>query len=191
MPSSRESSRPREQTLTYYVSCIYKRFLYHYHHLRSHRTFWRVLWNLRTARSKGWEEEAFTIDSPLVKGGPHFWIMHLWLENKFPWLSHIATSEKLWSRKQKVHGRVLTVPGSNHLNLAKLLSIKCEAENKVTFKRSPTENYYQQPRHNFFFLATPRGMQDLSSGPRIKPIPVTLEAWSLNHWTTREVPAQT
>ena len=111
VPSSRGSSRPREQTLTYYVSCIYKRFLYHYHPLRSHRTFWRVLWNLRTAHSKGWEEEAFTIDSSLVKGGPHFWIMHLWLENKFPWLSHIATSEKLWSRKQKVNGRVLTVPG--------------------------------------------------------------------------------
>ena len=24
--------------------------------------------------------------------------------------------------------------------------------------------------------------------PRIKPTPVALEAWSLNHWTTREVP---
>ena len=55
-----------------------------------------------------------------------------------PMVSHIATSEKLWSGKQEVHGRVLTVLGSNHLNLAKLLSIRCEAENKVTFKRSPT-----------------------------------------------------
>ena len=55
-----------------------------------------------------------------------------------PMVSHIATSEKLWSGKQEVYGRVLTVLGSNHLNLAKLLSIRCEAENKVTFKRSPT-----------------------------------------------------
>ena len=137
-PPSRGSSRPRERTLTCYVSCIYRQFLYHYRHLGSHWTFWRVLGNLRTAHSKGWEEEAFTIDSPLVTGCPHFRIMHLWLENKFLWVSHVATSEKLWSRKQEVHGRVLTVPGSNHLNLAKLLSIRREAENKVTFKKSPT-----------------------------------------------------
>ena len=34
----------------------------------------------------------------------------------------------------------------------------------------------------------PRGTQDLSSRPGIEPAPPALEAWSLNHWTTREVP---
>ena len=32
-------------------------------------------------------------------------------------------------------------------------------------------------------------MWDLSSPrPGIEPVPPELEAWSLNHWTTREVP---
>ena len=38
------------------------------------------------------------------------------------------------------------------------------------------------------FLAVLRGMQDLSSQPKIKPEPLAVEAGSLNHWTAREVP---
>ena len=41
---------------------------------------------------------------------------------------------------------------------------------------------------NFFFLATPCGMWDLSSQTRDQPRPHALEVKSLNHWTTREVP---
>ena len=41
------------------------------------------------------------------------------------------------------------------------------------------------------FLAVLRGMWDLSSPTRdqIKPMPTAVEAWSLNHWTAREVPS--
>ena len=35
MPSSRESSQPRDQTCISYVSCICRRVLYHYHRLES------------------------------------------------------------------------------------------------------------------------------------------------------------
>jgi len=35
MPSSRGSSRPRDQTYVSYVSCIGRQVLYHYHHLGS------------------------------------------------------------------------------------------------------------------------------------------------------------
>ena len=38
----------------------------------------------------------------------------------------------------------------------------------------------------FFFLAAPCGTQNLSS-PGIQPVPPSMEAWSLNHWTIREV----
>ena len=31
-------------------------------------------------------------------------------------------------------------------------------------------------------------MWDLSSPPVLKPLPPAVEAWSLNHWTAREVP---
>ena len=34
----------------------------------------------------------------------------------------------------------------------------------------------------------PRGMWDLSSPPRTEPMSPAPEVWSLNHWTTREVP---
>ena len=37
------------------------------------------------------------------------------------------------------------------------------------------------------FLAAPGGMWDLNSPPRIQPAPPVFEAWSLNHWITREV----
>ena len=40
----------------------------------------------------------------------------------------------------------------------------------------------------FFFLGRLHCVWDLSSPTRIKPVPPTVEAWSLNHWTTREVP---
>ena len=40
----------------------------------------------------------------------------------------------------------------------------------------------------FVFLAAPCSMWDLSSRPGIEPAPHALEAWSLNHWTSREVP---
>ena len=33
-------------------------------------------------------------------------------------------------------------------------------------------------------------MRILVPRPAIEPIPTVLEAWSLNHWTTREVPKQ-
>ena len=38
----------------------------------------------------------------------------------------------------------------------------------------------------FLFLAALRGMQDLSSLTRDKPVPPSVEAQSLNHWTARE-----
>ena len=34
-------------------------------------------------------------------------------------------------------------------------------------------------------------LQDLSSQSGIEPVPPALGAWSLNHWTTREVPSHT
>ena len=40
---------------------------------------------------------------------------------------------------------------------------------------------------NIYFLAKLHGMWDLSSLLGIKPMPLVLEVWSLNHWTTREV----
>ena len=41
----------------------------------------------------------------------------------------------------------------------------------------------------FFFFAALHSLWDLSSQPGIiKPMSFALEAWSLNHWTTREVP---
>ena len=40
---------------------------------------------------------------------------------------------------------------------------------------------------NIYFLAMLHGMWDLSSLLGIKPMPLVLEVWSLNHWTTREV----
>ena len=40
----------------------------------------------------------------------------------------------------------------------------------------------------FFFFATPCGMRDLSSQTRDQPHAPSVEAWSLNHWTAKEVP---
>ena len=40
----------------------------------------------------------------------------------------------------------------------------------------------------FFFLAVQSGMQNLSSRQVIELVSPEVEAWSLNHWTTREVP---
>ena len=39
-----------------------------------------------------------------------------------------------------------------------------------------------------FFLAALQGIWDLSSQEGIESMPPALEAWNLNHWTTREVP---
>ena len=43
----------------------------------------------------------------------------------------------------------------------------------------------------FFFLAALCGMWDLSSPPRDLTCAPVGEAWSLNHWTSREVPTPT
>ena len=43
----------------------------------------------------------------------------------------------------------------------------------------------------FFFLAASCGMWDLVPRPGIEPIPPSLGAWSLNHWTAKEVPPST
>ena len=52
-----------------------------------------------------------------------------------------------------------------------------------------TPIYYDLDCKFFFFLmAAPRGLRDLSSLRGIKPAPPALEAWSLNHWTAKEVP---
>ena len=40
----------------------------------------------------------------------------------------------------------------------------------------------------FFFFLFGRAMQILAPQPGIKPTPPAVEAQSLNHWTTREVP---
>ena len=40
----------------------------------------------------------------------------------------------------------------------------------------------------FFGGGRPHGMWDLVPRPGIEPTPRAVEAWSLNHWTTREVP---
>ena len=46
------------------------------------------------------------------------------------------------------------------------------------------------PRNNFVFSdqAVLRSIWDHSSWQRIEPVFPALEAWSLNHWTAREVP---
>ena len=38
------------------------------------------------------------------------------------------------------------------------------------------------------FLAASHGMWDLSSRPGTEPVPPAVDAWSLNHWTAKEVP---
>jgi len=40
----------------------------------------------------------------------------------------------------------------------------------------------------FFFFAHHTACEILATGPEIKPTPPGVEAQSLNHWTTREVP---
>ena len=39
---------------------------------------------------------------------------------------------------------------------------------------------------SYHLLAVPHGMEILVPCSGIKPVPPTLEAWSLNHWTTRD-----
>ena len=41
---------------------------------------------------------------------------------------------------------------------------------------------------SFSSLGTPRSMWNLAPWPGIEPVPAVVEAWSLNHWTAREVP---
>ena len=43
-------------------------------------------------------------------------------------------------------------------------------------------------RDFFLFLAAPHGLQNQFPLPGIKPLPPTVEVWSPNHWTAREVP---
>ena len=38
-----------------------------------------------------------------------------------------------------------------------------------------------------YLLAALCGMWDLTPQLKMEPMPLKLEAWSLNHWTTREV----
>ena len=40
-----------------------------------------------------------------------------------------------------------------------------------------------------FFLASLCGVWDLSFMTGIEPVPPTVEVWSLNHWTAREIPS--
>ena len=42
--------------------------------------------------------------------------------------------------------------------------------------------------YGFFFFTMPVGMWELSAPPGIKPVPLTMEALSLNHRTTRGSP---
>ena len=46
--------------------------------------------------------------------------------------------------------------------------------------------YFFKSRFGFVFLAAQQ--QNLSSRPGMEPVPPAVEAQSLNHWTTREVP---
>ena len=39
-----------------------------------------------------------------------------------------------------------------------------------------------------YFYVFGRGMRDPSSPTRMEPAPPAVEAWSPNHWNTREVP---
>ena len=41
---------------------------------------------------------------------------------------------------------------------------------------------------SFYILALLRGIWNLTYPPGIEPKPPVVEAWSLNYWTTREVP---
>ena len=53
-------------------------------------------------------------------------------------------------------------------------------------------NIENTPINIFFFkkyiLAMPHSIWDLSFPTRDEPEPPAVETWSLNHWTTREVP---
>ena len=42
--------------------------------------------------------------------------------------------------------------------------------------------------HSDFFFFFGRAVQHAVPQPGIEPTPPVVEAWSLNHWTTREVP---
>ena len=53
---------------------------------------------------------------------------------------------------------------------------------------STTSTTWEAHFFDSFFLTAPHGMWDLVPQPGIKPASPALEAWSLNHWTTREVP---
>ena len=53
--------------------------------------------------------------------------------------------------------------------------------------RQPLSSYTGL-REPFFFLASRAACGILVPRPGIKPMPPAVEAWSLNHWPTREVP---
>ena len=53
MPSSRGSSRPRDQSFISYISCIGKWVLYHWHHLGSPTTVQRVGGNRMSVEASG------------------------------------------------------------------------------------------------------------------------------------------
>ena len=56
-----------------------------------------------------------------------------------------------------------------------------ETDMSYSFPKSPLERF-------FFLWPCPSACGILVPWPGMEPIPSTLEAWSLNHWTAREVP---
>ena len=52
----------------------------------------------------------------------------------------------------------------------------------------PNEGLLLTASASFLFLCHP-ACGILVPQPEIGPVPLAVEAWSLNHWTTREVPA--
>ena len=80
-------------------------------------------------------------------------------------------ASKKEQRKEKIE--ILTFPLINYFLLLLLLSLLLLLHRPIP---SPA-----------FFLATPHSIQDLNLLTR-EPMPLAVEAWSLNHWILREVP---
>ena len=53
----------------------------------------------------------------------------------------------------------------------------------------PNEGLLLAASASFFFFFCHPACGILVPQPEIEPVPPAVEAWSLNHWTTREVPA--
>ena len=59
---------------------------------------------------------------------------------------------------------------------------------KLSVPLDSTNQPIKKKKNNLYFLATPSGMQDLSYLTRNRTHAPCIEVWSLNHWTTRDVP---